>query len=293
VATCRVGEHEVRHISSAFQMIDWQSSFVHANGLRHHITRSGSGKPPIVLAHGFSDDGLCWASTANRLAANFDVVMVDARGHGRSDAPGQGYGPEVQAADLAGVIEALGLRRPIVLGHSMGAITTLVLASRYPDMLRAIALEDPPPWWSADYEAPYSPAWLAEVRAWLMGLRQQPREAILAAQRAAAPDWPEVDLEPWVDSKLAFNPNFFNDLKAPAFDWPTLMRDIRCPALLTTADPKLSALVTPTYATVLKTLLPQVQIAHVAGAGHSIRRDQYQRYIAVLEPFLSEVTQSD
>jgi pimeloyl-ACP methyl ester carboxylesterase len=168
-----------------------------------------------------------------------------------------------------------------------------VLAGRYPAVPRAIALEDPPPWWSVDYEAPYSPTWLAQVRSWLMGLRQQSREAILAAQRAATPAWPDDEFEPWVDSKLAFNLNFFNGLKAPAFEWPALLRDIRCPALLITADPVLGALVAPSHSAALKALLPHVQIAHVAGAGHSIRRDQYLRYMAVLEPFLSEVTQFD
>ncbi len=89
-------------------MTDWQTGFIQANGLRQHYTRNhgsahsggppgGGDKPSIVLAHGFSDDGLCWASTAERLAETYDVVMVDARGHGRSDAPEQGYGPEVQA----------------------------------------------------------------------------------------------------------------------------------------------------------------------------------------------------
>jgi len=270
----------------------WQSDFVIANGIRHHIARSGSGIP-IVLAHGFSDDGPCWASTADRLAETYDVILVDARGHGRSDAPEQGYGPEVQADDLAGVIGALGLHRPIVLGHSMGAITALVLAGRYPDVPRAIALEDPPPWWSPDAEAPYSPAWLAGVRTWLTGMQQQSHTAILAAQRAAAPNWPEAELEPWVASKLAFNFNFFNGLRAPTFEWSALLRSIRCPALLITADPALGAIVTSAQAAELKTRLPQVQVAHVAEAGHSIRRDQYQRYLAVLEPFLAEASQLD
>ncbi|MBP7688413.1 MAG: alpha/beta hydrolase [Thermoflexales bacterium] len=271
-------------------MTHWQSSFVQANGIRHHIARSGRGTP-IVLVHGFSDDGLCWASTANRLAETYDVVLVDARGHGRSDAPEQGYGPEVQADDLAGVIAALGLRRPIVLGHSMGAITALIMAGRYPDVPRAIVLEDPPPWWSPSAEAAYSPAWLAGVRAWLTGLKQQSFEAILAAQRAAAPNWPNAEFEPWVASKLAFNFNFFNDLQVPALERSDLVRGIRCPALLITADVALGALVTPAHAAELQILLPQVQIAHVAGAGHSIRRDQYQRYLAVLEPFVMEVAQ--
>lgn len=275
-------------------MINWQSSFVDANGLRHHLRRGGRvGAQAIVLAHGFSDDGACWASTANRLAETYDVVLVDARGHGRSAAPEQGYGPEVQADDLAGVIGALGLHHPIVLGHSMGAQTALVLAGRYPDALyapRAIVLEDPPPWWSPTADRPYSPQWLANVRAWLTGLKQQSREAILAAQRAAAPNWPDDEFEPWVDSKLTFNLNFFNGLKAPAFEWSALLRDIRCPALLITADPALGAIITPAQAVELQTLLPQVQMAQVAEAGHSIRRDQYQRYLAVLEPFLANVS---
>ncbi len=92
---------------------------------------------------------------------------------------------------------------------------------------------------------------------------------------------------------MAFSLNFFNGLTPPAFDWPDLLRGIGCPALLITADPASGALVTAAHATALKTLLPQVQIAHVAGAGHSIRRDQYQRYLAVLEPFLAQAAQAE
>jgi len=46
-----------------------------------------------VLAHGFSDDGLCWTPVAEKLAADYDVIMVDARSQGRSDTPEQGYTP--------------------------------------------------------------------------------------------------------------------------------------------------------------------------------------------------------
>ncbi len=41
-------------------MSAWQSDFIEANGMRLHYTRTGGDKPPVVLAHGFSDDGLCW-----------------------------------------------------------------------------------------------------------------------------------------------------------------------------------------------------------------------------------------
>ena len=73
-------------------MAVWQSGDIEVNGLRLHYTRTGGDKPQVVLAHGFSDDGLCWTPVAEVLASEYDVIMVDARGHGRSDGPEQGYG---------------------------------------------------------------------------------------------------------------------------------------------------------------------------------------------------------
>jgi N-formylmaleamate deformylase len=125
---------------------DWQTGYVDTNGLRLHYTRTGGEKPPLVFAHGVTDAGLCWRPVAEALAAEYDAIMVDARGHGRSDAPERGYGPAEQAVDLAGIITALELERPAVLGHSMGAATALVLAGTYPDLPGAILLEDPPAW---------------------------------------------------------------------------------------------------------------------------------------------------
>jgi len=68
-------------------MAAWQSGDIVVNGLTLHYTRTGGTKPPVVLAHGFSDDGLCWMPVAEALAADYDIVMVYARGHGRSCAP--------------------------------------------------------------------------------------------------------------------------------------------------------------------------------------------------------------
>ncbi len=91
-------------------MSNWYSGKIATNGIQMHYTRTGGDKPPIVLAHGFSDDGLCWTPVAERLQADYDVIMIDARGHGRSDAPEAGYGPVEMAADLAGLIRGLGLK---------------------------------------------------------------------------------------------------------------------------------------------------------------------------------------
>ncbi|HND49949.1 MAG TPA: alpha/beta fold hydrolase, partial [Anaerolineales bacterium] len=75
--------------------------FVFVNGIKIHYYRTGGNKPPLVLAHGITDDGMCWSPVAEVLAKDFDVVMVDARGHGKSDAPEDGYTLQNLGAELA------------------------------------------------------------------------------------------------------------------------------------------------------------------------------------------------
>ena len=269
----------------------WQSGDVTANGIRVHYTRTGGARPPLVLAHGFSDDGPCWTPVAEALAADFDVVMLDARGHGRSDAPEGGYDPATQAADLAGAVSALGLRRPPVLGHSMGAATALALAGLRPDVPGAILLEDPPAWWlpAPPAGAPSDEERRAQRRAWIAGLQRKSREELIAEQRAATPGWSEAELGPWADAKLRLSPNVLNRADpAASLDWPATLRRVACPALLITADPARGAIVTEEGAAALRALVPQLRVAHIPEAGHSIRRDQFGRYLEVVRVFLAE-----
>src|SRR5947209_17951539 len=86
----------------------WTSGEVQTNGIRMHYYRTGGDglKPQLVLAHGATDDGLCWTRVAQALETEYDVIMPDARGHGLSDAPAEGYTASDHAADLAGLITA-------------------------------------------------------------------------------------------------------------------------------------------------------------------------------------------
>ena len=85
-------------------MANWQSGEVEANGVGLHYTRTGGDHPPLVLAHGVTDHVLCWTPVTTAVEGEYDVIMVDARGHGRSDAPESGYDATTQAADVRGVI---------------------------------------------------------------------------------------------------------------------------------------------------------------------------------------------
>jgi pimeloyl-ACP methyl ester carboxylesterase len=270
-------------------MSSWQSAEVEANGLRLHYTRTGGDKPPLVLAHGFSDDGLCWTPVARALEGEYDVIMVDARGHGQSQAAEQDYSDLDLGHDLAGVIAALGLRRPAVLGHSMGAVTALAMAGAHPEVPGVILLEDPPARWIAQSASgPADQAWQERMRDWITGLQSKTREQLIAAQRAETPGWSEDELGPWADSKLRLSLSVLQRGAAPAIDWPLLVSGISCPALLITGDPAQRAIVTESEAAALQALIPQLQVAHIPGAGHSIRRDQFDRYMQVVRGFLSE-----
>lgn len=270
-----------------------QSGYVEANGIRLHYTRTGGVKPALVLAHGVTDDGLCWLPVAEALAEAYDVIMVDARGHGLSDAPDNGYGAVEQAHDLYAVIQGLQLQRPAVLGHSMGAATALVLAGLYPDVPGAILLEDPPGWWVAEAETPAVDAERhAGVRAWLAGLKGKTREQLIAEQRTATPHWSDAELGPWADAKLRVSPNVYNVFiarQAATVDWRDLLQRITCPALLITGDPQHGAIIAQHHATALKGLIPQLRIAQVANAGHNIRRDQFERFLEIVRAFLNEL----
>jgi N-formylmaleamate deformylase len=269
-------------------MSSWQSSDITVNGIRLHYTRTGGAKPPLVLAHGFSDDGLCWTPVAEVLQADYDVIMVDARGHGRSDAPAQGYTMADMAGDLRGVIAGLGLRKPAILGHSMGGGTTLALAGLYPDVPGRILLEDAGPLGMAGVSMPDQEERNARIRAQIAEWAHITREELIAQQHAASPDWPEAELGPWADSKLRLRPEVVNFDPTVGVDWAAILPRITCPVLLMRADPARGGMLTDERVAAMQALVPQLQAVQILGAGHNIRREQFARYMEVVRAFLAE-----
>lgn len=274
-------------------MAAWQSGSVDANGVAVHYTRTGGNKPVVVLAHGVTDMGLCWSPLARELENDFDLIMVDARGHGQSAAPAGSYGPDVQAEDLAGLITALGLEKPAVLGHSMGAGTALVLAGAHPELVGSILLEDPPAWWTEWYDTPDARELVTDMKARALSYKSLTRDGVLAAGREGRPEWSDAELQPWADSKAAFSPNVlvvFEPNNRANVDWPVTLGRISCPVLLIIADAERGGIVTPELADALHALVPQTEVAYIPGAGHNIRREQFGPYLEAVREFLKAHT---
>jgi N-formylmaleamate deformylase len=274
-------------------MSDWQAGDLQVDGLRLHYTRTGGDKPPFVMVHGFSDDGLCWTPFAELFADDYDVIMPDARGHGFSEAPERGYTPKEQANDLIGIIKALGLHKPLILGHSMGAVTALALAAIKPDLPGAILLEDPPAWWYAKgIPLPTNQQQLDKMRQSFAERKNESREELIADQHNATPIWSDAELGPWADSKLRLNPNIvelFATSTPTSMDWEAVLEHVTCPALLITADPERGAIVTTEGAEALKKIIPQLQVANIPNAGHSIHREQLDTYLTAVKAFLASL----
>lgn len=275
-------------------MSSWQSAFIETStGLRLHYTRTGGAKPPLVLAHGFSDDGLCWTPVAEVLQATHDVIMPDARGHGRSDGPPGDYGAIAMAGDLAELIGKLALNKPAVLGHSMGAVTALTLAALHPDIPGRILLEDPPAIWLAPPPPPPADAAAPRsnpMRDWIVGAKRKTREELIAGERASNPGWQEAEFGPWADSKLRMSFNVLSLLNTGGSDWAEVSKQlttVRCPTLLITGDPARGVIVSAEGAAALQAIVRQTQVAHIPNAGHSIHRDQFAPYLAAIQPFLA------
>lgn len=271
-------------------MSDWSSGDVIANGIKLHYHRTGGDKPPVVLLHGITDNGLCWTRLARALEAGYDLIMLDARGHGLSDAPEAGYTPDDHAGDVAGLIQALGLGRPVVIGHSMGAGTAAATAANYPERVGAVVLEDPP-WWA---KPPISGDVHAELEEWRAGIvanKAKSVEELVALCRTQNPTWDEAEWLPWAESKRQVSPRVVGYMGGRLRPWQEVARRITCPVLLVTANPEAGAIVTPELAQEAADLMVDCRVVHIAGAGHNIRREQFQAYVGAVSEFLRQVLQ--
>jgi haloacetate dehalogenase len=115
--------------------------YVRANGIRVHAWVGGEG-PALVLLHGYPQSGIMWRKVAPALARRFSVVVPDLRGYGDSDKPRDGFDKKTMAADIHGVMQALGHARYRVVGHDRGARVSHRLALDHADAVERLSLLD-------------------------------------------------------------------------------------------------------------------------------------------------------
>ena len=127
----------------AERLVPPPGKFITVDGHRNHYTDQGHG-PPILMVHGLGGTQFHMAALPARLKGSFRVIAVDRPGSGfstrRGDVPAN---PREHAAFLVRFMDALGIEKPLVVGHSLGGAITLALAVDYPDRIAGIVLISP------------------------------------------------------------------------------------------------------------------------------------------------------
>ncbi|MFZ0043946.1 MAG: alpha/beta hydrolase [Solirubrobacteraceae bacterium] len=103
---------------------------------------AGQGAPALVFVHGLACHRGFWTDQVDYFSRDHRVLAVDLRGHGDSDAPRQPYTMQALADDVEWMCTALGVERPLVVGHSLGGLVALELAASRPERVAGAVLVD-------------------------------------------------------------------------------------------------------------------------------------------------------
>ena len=249
----------------------------------HYLELEGEG-PPIVLLPGITSPAVTWDFVARRLAGFAHVMTLDNRGRGLSSGGAHlHYRLTDYAADTAGVITQLGLDRPFVLGHSMGARIALRLAADAPECVGPMILADPPMTGPGRRPYPVPLQWYLDgLEAACQGEPTDRSNHLLKnwsdAQIAQRDQWlPTCDPEAIAQSYASFNDE----------DVHVLMPEVPTPTLLIYAEN--GGTVTDEDAAEIRELIPDCRSVRIDGVGHMIPWDDLETFVDTVEGFVESV----
>lgn len=258
--------------------------YVDHDGVKLYYEEAGTGPETMLFVHGWCCDHTHFAPQFEHFASRFRCVAVDLRGHGRSDAPEGPYTIQGFADDIAWMCGELGVTHAIVVGHSMGGLTTLLLAAAFPELVHAAVFVDAPLLLPAD---------------------------ALAVRRPILETFWGDD---YVNAAVAYaNDRFFIDADDPerrahvlegvaampqhvlAAAWQSILETDSVPAVTALAERGTPALYIGAARPLadmprLQAMAPHVIVGQTAGAGHFCQLEVPEQVNAMIERFLKTVT---
>jgi pimeloyl-ACP methyl ester carboxylesterase len=258
-------------------------AFVEVNGARIHYLERGSGPVTLLMVHGLGGNAMHFThSLAERLAQEFRVVVMERPGSGYSTrAADAAAGPIAQADVVAAFIRARGLDRPVLVGHSLGGAVSLATAIAHPSLVRGLALIAPLTMLQPEVPAVFkglmitSPL-LRQVIGWTLAtpLSMSRRDVML--DHIFGPEPVPADFALAGGGVLGMRPSAFvsasTDLMAVPGDMPSLAEryaTVTMPvAMLYGTDDRI--LDPAVHAEPLRSLIPQLHLEYVQGAGHML-----------------------
>jgi pimeloyl-ACP methyl ester carboxylesterase len=277
-----------------------RSGWVHNDKLRLRYLEWGRiDAPAIIMLHGLRSYAHTWEPVALPLAEQWRLIALDQRGRGESDwDPEHNYFADAYVSDLEALVQQLGLRRFVLIGHSMGGANAFLYAARHPENLLGMVIEDMGPGASVGSDGAERikrdllatpgrfDTWDAAIAFWR---RQRPNlsEMALASRikhsLAEAGDGSIVwkhDAQGIASARLHATPEQLLDL------WP-LAKAVRAPTLVLRGEQ--SDFLSAQTAREMVDCNPLITCVDIPKAGHNVHDDNLEDFAAALHPFLDRL----
>lgn len=270
-----------------------ESKFTEVNGLNlHYLDWGEQGRPPLVCLHGNTGQAGTWDFFGRRARVRYHVTALDQRGHGNSDWAPEGYEPRLYAADLAGLLDHLGVESASLVGLSLGGLVSMAFASENPGRVERLVLVD-----IAPEASPAARARMAESRGYperfdsLEEAVEWARGDYMWALGPGLRDDLAGRLKPTDDGGLTWkaDPQVFNPerprrwARGPQSAWDAFDR-IRCPVLLVRGAE--SDLVSDETVKRMTSANTECRVVDLPGAGHNVVVDKPDEFFEAVSPFL-------
>jgi pimeloyl-ACP methyl ester carboxylesterase len=267
-------------------------SKVQSGDVAIHYRRLGEnrGQSPILIVHGLSYFSYDWLGVGASLGREREVILMDMRGFGDSDwSPARDYSVPAMAQDIVAVLDHAGWKRAVLVGHSMGARSTICAAAKHPQRAAALAL--------IDYSPENAPAGSKRTATMVAGVpdRFASIEEAMAYFKSKDRARFEAYLKP-VDGGFALkrDPHFREQFRKLletgerpklGVDMWQLLGEVRCPILSMRGTR--SDMYAPETVAKMRAANPRLQVAEV-DAGHNVAGDNPEGFLNAIRAFLKE-----
>ncbi|QHP67184.1 alpha/beta fold hydrolase [Bradyrhizobium sp. LCT2] len=235
--------------------------------------------PPLLLTHGYSSTSAMWREQVDALAKDHKLVLWDMRGHGQSDYPDdpKAYSEALTVGDMAAILDAVGSKRAVIGGLSLGGYMSLAFTRAYPQRVRALLIIDTGPGFKKDDARE---AWNARALATADRLEREGLDVLKAAthERASASHRNASGLA------LAAR-GMLTQRDAKVIE---LLPDITVPSLIVVGADDTSFLAASDY---MAAKIPGAQKVVIPAAGHAVNIDQPKAFVDAVVPFLKNLPQ--
>lgn len=254
---------------------------VHANGIRQHLIHYPGPGLQLLLIPGITSPAITWGFVAERLAERYDVHVLDVRGRGLSEAGDLDYSLDAMADDAVALVAACELKKPIVLGHSMGARIAIRAARKDQSAFGGLILVDPPV--SGPNRRPYPAQW-----PWY-------GDSIRIAQKGCSAEDMRKFCPTWSDEQVALRAEWLHTCQYTAIktafdgfhtdDVHADLPELKLPMRLVKAGG--APVIGPEDIEEIQTLAPHIETRIVENAGHMIPWDDLEGFLGAVMDFQS------